>query len=70
MSWCQDPLAHYEDGQTGATEFSFGYGLVPRGKERARPEDGGMYRGTSPRRGCRMSARDYDCPGNPGERVR
>lgn len=51
------------------TEFSFGPGLVPRGKERALPEDGGMYRGTSPRRG-RPSARDYDAPGHPGYRVR
>jgi hypothetical protein len=51
------------------TEFSFGPGLVPPGKERALPEAGGYYRGTTPRRG-RPSARDYDAPGHPGRRVR
>lgn len=53
----------------GPTEFSFGPGLVPPGKEYALPEDGGMYRGTTPRRG-RPSARDYDAPGHPGTRIR
>ena len=65
-----DPLAlHCEQRGRQDTEFSFGPGLVPRGKERALPRDGGMYRGTSPRRG-RPSARDYDAPGHPGHRVR
>ncbi|KKB99871.1 hypothetical protein [Mycolicibacter arupensis] len=66
----QDPIALNRD-QTddGPTEFSFGPRLVPRGRERALPEDGGKYRGTTPRRG-RPSARDYDAPGHPGYRVR
>lgn len=51
------------------TEFSFGPGLVPPGKERALPRDGGIYRGTTPRRG-RPTSRDYDAPGHPGYRVR
>jgi hypothetical protein len=55
--------------EDGPTEFSFGPDLVPRGKERALPEAGGKYRGTTPRYG-RPSARDYDAPGHPGERVR
>lgn len=46
----------------GPSEFSWGPGLTPPGKERA------MYRGTTPRRG-RPTARDYDAPGNPGVRV-
>jgi hypothetical protein len=53
----------------GPTEFSFGPGLVTHGLEHALPEAGGKYRGTSPRRG-RPSARDFDAPGHPGERVR
>ena len=55
--------------EDGPTELSFGPGLVPPGLERALPEVGGMYRGTTPRRG-RPSARDYDAPGHPGYRVR
>lgn len=50
------------------TEFSWGPGLVPPGKEHATPEDGGKYRGRTPRDG-RPSARD-SAPGNPGYRVR
>jgi hypothetical protein len=53
----------------GPTEFSWGPGLTPSDKRCATPEDGGIYRGTTPRRG-RPSARDYDAPGNPGVRVR
>jgi len=65
----RDPLAlHCEQTGDQSTEFSFGPGLVPRGKERALPKDGGMYRGTTPRPG-RPSARDYDAPGNPGYRI-
>lgn len=65
-----DPLALNRDQTNdGPTEFSFGPGLVPPGRGRALPEDGGKYRGTSPRRG-RPSARDYDAPGHPGYRVR
>lgn len=52
-------------GADGPTEFSYGPGLAPPGKERATPADGGRYRGTTPRRG-RPTARDYDAPGNPG----
>jgi hypothetical protein len=33
---------------TGATEFSFGPGPVPRGKETAPPSEGGQYVGRSP----------------------
>lgn len=55
--------------EDGPTEFSFGPGLVARGLEHALPEVGGKYRGTTPRRG-RPSARDFDAPGHPGERVR
>ncbi|MGE0218407.1 hypothetical protein [Mycolicibacterium sp.] len=33
---------------TGATEFSFGPGPVPRGKELAPPSEGGQYVGRSP----------------------
>lgn len=53
----------------GPTEFSWGPGLTRPGKERATPEDGGMYRGRSPRRG-RPTDRDYTAPGNPGKQVR
>ena len=55
--------------EDGSTEFSFGPGLVPPGLERALPEDGSNYRGTTPRRG-RPSAPDYGAPGHPGYRVR
>ena len=64
-----DPLGlHCEQAGSDATEFSFGRGLVPPGRERALPRDGGMYRGRTPRPG-RPSARDYDAPGHPGYRV-
>jgi hypothetical protein len=39
----QDPYA-----DDGASEFSWGDGLVPRGLENAPPSEGGMYKGTSP----------------------
>jgi hypothetical protein len=40
---------HARGGEhTGATEFSWGPGLVPPGKECAPPSEGGMYIGRSP----------------------
>ena len=33
---------------SGPSEFSWGAGLVPPGKETAPPSQGGMYRGTCP----------------------
>ncbi|MEN3220704.1 hypothetical protein PUR22_07640 [Mycolicibacterium porcinum] len=62
----QDPFANAD--QTGDSEFSWGPNLVPRGRECAKPEDGGMYRGTTPRRG-RLSARDRSAPGHPGDQI-
>jgi hypothetical protein len=63
----QDPHASHE--QTGPSEFSWGSGLVPPGKEHAPPSEGGKYRGTTPRRN-RPRPRDTDAPGSPGHRVR
>ncbi|UXA11813.1 hypothetical protein KXD97_28275 [Mycobacterium sp. SMC-8] len=63
----QEPLGYADD--TEGTEFSWGPGLTPPGKERATPEDGGMYRGTTPRRG-RPTDRDRSAPGHPGRRAR
>jgi hypothetical protein len=62
----QDPFGYADD--TGPTEFSWGPGLSPPGTERATPEDGGAYRGRTPRRG-RPTDRDYTNPGNPGVQV-
>ena len=36
------------DQRVGASEFSWGSGLVPKGHERSAPAEGGMYRGTTP----------------------
>ncbi len=56
-------------GNDGPTEFSYGPGLVPPGKKHAPPNEGGMYRGRSPRSN-RPTDRDRDAPGHPGVRVR
>jgi len=40
----RDPNKDYRD----ASEFSWGPGLVPAGKENAPPSRGGMYRGMCP----------------------
>jgi hypothetical protein len=40
----RDPLAR----NPGPSEFSWGPGLVPPGKETAPPSEGGMYRGVCP----------------------
>jgi hypothetical protein len=37
-----------EAGNPGPSEFSWGPGLVPPGKENAPPSRGGMYRGQCP----------------------
>ena len=57
---------------TGATEFSWGPGAVPRGKECAPPSEGGQYVGRSPSmaapptRGYRPSGAPI---GNPGDQI-
>jgi len=48
----------------GPTEFSWGPGLTPPSRERALPSEGGMYRGTTPRRG-RPTDRDTGLPATP-----
>lgn len=49
------------------TEYGFGGGLVPPGKEYATPADGGAYRGRAPSMVDPPSRRDV--PGNPGEQI-
>jgi hypothetical protein len=61
----------YSCNQTGATEFSWGPGPVPPGRELALPDEGGAYVGRSPDmtespRGYRRSGAPR---GNPGEIV-
>jgi hypothetical protein len=66
----------------GPSEFSWGPGLVPPGKENAPPSDGGVYRGTCPpveltpsphlsvRARQSLPKRDDPPRGYPGERAR
>lgn len=49
MSEYRDWLNHdWYGSANGPSEFSWGPGLVPPGKETAPPSQGGMYRGTCP----------------------
>lgn len=41
-------LAFLENGQTGASEFSWADGLEPPSVRSKLPSEGGRYRGTSP----------------------
>ena len=69
----------YYGGHVGDTEFSWGPGLVPPGKEHAPPSEGGMYRPKAPkvvgnlngRPGLRVAPlhRDDPPPGYPGDPV-
>ncbi len=61
----------------GPSEFSWGSGLVPPGKENAPPSHGGIYRGKCPPvelRGASLTPRQKRLPkgevkGYPGEQV-
>jgi hypothetical protein len=61
----------YYGGPVGDTEFSWGPGPCPPGKEHAPPSEGGVYRGRSPdmtvpRRKWKPGDR---VPGYPGEQI-
>ena len=68
-NWYGDTEHARGEADSGPSEFSWGPGLNPPGKESAPPKEGGLYRGTTPRTG-RRSARDRAAPGHPGRRVR
>ena len=56
-NWYGDTEHARGEADCGPSEFSWGPGLNPPGKESAPPKEGGLYRGTTPRTG-RRSARD------------